>query len=91
MAPALSLKIRDEEWQKIDGDDLLLGPVLSINGTPMHLEAWAVCMVDGVQTTVSERRDEDFGHIHYAVAGDGPFETTTIRGREYVLIATPHC
>jgi hypothetical protein len=35
--------------------------------------------------------DDDLDLHHQAAHGDGPFQTMTIRGREYVVVLTPHC
>lgn len=57
-----------------------------IAGTTMFLEAWEVTETATLQTPVHE----GFREALDALPGDGPFATTTIKGRQYVLVATPH-
>lgn len=92
----IQLHITDDEWENAgaDTDDpasTLLTTII-INGTPMHLEAIAVLPPDehGIVRAAGDR-DDDLAAIHGAVGADGGWTQTTIRGREYVLIATPHC
>lgn len=94
----MQLTVPDEAWTNTNAPDeapRLLTTVV-INGTLMHLEAIAVHMhatppeTTPIQEAVNSDEDEDLGLIFNAVAADGPWDTTTIDGREYVLIATPH-
>ncbi len=58
-----------------------------INGTPMHLEAYAVTDEDG-QRAADEAFADDLASLQNIQ--DTSFRTTTINEREYVLVATPH-
>lgn len=87
--------VPESAWQEsADGPAHLLAQ-LSVNGLPMHLEAWEVAdfPVDGGASTEQRAvdRDEDLAMIFNAVAADAAFRTLTVRGRTYVLVATPHC
>lgn len=64
-----------------------LGAAFTINGHPLHLEAWALADdSEGIQVSLTEYPD-DLDHIS-AISGDGGrFMTTTIKGREYMLVA----
>lgn len=88
------ITIPDDAWEPNNALDDPLAALLTtvfVNGLPLHLEAWEVFTdTDGVQHAKTPY-DEDFGAIHNAVHGDGPFMTTSINGRNYVIIATPYC
>lgn len=92
---AANLTIPDDVWQDTKADEDGSAPrlltTLVINGLHMHLEAVAVEMTAGFQTTANAEEDERFGDLHSGAGGDGPFHTTTIRGREFVVFATPYC
>lgn len=88
----VEVAVPDHAWQVADYDDeappehyLLASLVL--NGTAMHLEAFLVAPGSDPQRTYAS--DEALTVIAHAMGADGPWETTTVRGREYVLIATP--
>jgi hypothetical protein len=68
-------------------DDHLLATV-TICGVDFHVDAFAVRMVKGVQT--ASQYDEDLGDLHRIVGAEGPFQTVTIRRRNYVLVLTPY-
>lgn len=63
---------------------------IRIAGLDMHLEAWAVTTdADGMQQATEEtRRAEEFDQL--CTMMDTTFETVEIRGRQYILIATPY-
>lgn len=98
----MELTIPDSEWEEAgeggdNGDDpttrLTLPGGLYINGTPHHVEAWAVSYEDGDygKRQVCDFSDESYEHVFYGVGGDDEWMTTTINGREYVIIITPFC
>lgn len=62
---------------------------LTIEGVPMHLEAIPVSEYESEQTA------DESGDLYDALrvwnACGEPFVTATIKGREWLLIATPHC
>ena len=86
--PILSLSIPDDAWMEDRKGDRLLA-ILVVNGTFHHLEAIRVIENDdGIQQAASEDLSETFEAI-YAIGGEGPFDTVTMRGSEYVLVVTP--
>lgn len=86
--PVLALSVPDDAWMEDrDGDRLLA--ILVLNGTFHHLEAIRVIEDDnGIQQAASEDLAATFEAI-YAIGGEGPFDTVTLRGGEYVLVITP--
>ena len=99
----VSITIPEDQWELIGFDDdgnenaSRLLATIKINGTQFHLEA--------VEVREGERRssvDVDAPEQEYvdapdwiqeaiAASADGePVQTITIKGREYVLIATPY-
>lgn len=100
---AAPIVIPDDAWQQTGGyiedaegkpdESARLLATIEINGTPMHLEAYAIKCgprdepeEDGVALV-----DADADEAVCSIIGDGgwPPMLTTIMGREYVLIATP--
>jgi len=77
-------------WNDIEGDATCLKSVISICGTLMHLEAIQVQYVgrDRVQQAVNPRLEDDFNVLR-RYGSEGQFETTDIKGKTYVLVATP--
>jgi hypothetical protein len=61
----------------------------SIAGCPMHLEAHEVRTDNDCQEAVGSG-SELLYHLEQISGGDGPWITTTIEGKEYIIIATPH-
>ena len=86
--PVLALSVPDDAWvEDRDGDRLLA--ILVLNGTFHHLEAIRVIDDDdGIQQAASEDLATTFEAM-YAIGGEGPFDTVTMRGGEYVLVVTP--
>lgn len=66
----------------------LLGTIV-INGCDLHLEALAVSRDGDMQIWSTDAGE--LSALHDAVGAGGPWQTVTINGREYVLIATPYC
>lgn len=68
---------------------------IEINGCPMHLEAYAVAYGEKTETSYGEQHFadgctfEDCEHGFYSFV-EGAARSIEIKGREYVLIATPH-
>ena len=75
-------------WRDTRGDATKLHCVISVSGTLLHLEAIQVHEVDGVQQAVNLELEQDFTLISL-FGSEGQFETTEIRGGQYVLVATP--
>jgi hypothetical protein len=91
----VDVRFPEDQWHENDALEdptvALNGPILVINGLPMHLEAWAVHDDhDGIQQA-DDYYAEDYEKLHEAVHADGAFTTATIRGREYIVVASPHC
>jgi hypothetical protein len=94
MATEVIVTVPDDAWEDGSYDDDAparhrLVATLVVNGTRLHLEAHLV--VPGADPQRTFAGDEDVAAIHHAVGGDGPWQTTTIDGRAYVLVATPFC
>jgi hypothetical protein len=84
-----TLAIAPEQWNDVEGDGSRLVAIVVINGVSLHLEALEVqAGADGVQRVVSPILEDGF-LAFTQTATDGPFETATINGRAYVLIAFP--
>jgi hypothetical protein len=71
-----------------------LSAMVTINGTAFFAEAYA--LVHDEQQAAGRQQaavqdDDDLDLHHQAAHGDGPFQNTTIRGREYVVVLTPSC
>jgi len=75
-----------------DGDQRSrLTTTIVINGTMFHLDAYEVRDGAGGYQEAVQGGDNDLNHYAGAAGADGPFSTTTIDGRQYVLFATPFC
>jgi hypothetical protein len=86
--PILALSIPDDAWMEDRKGDRLLA-ILVLNGTFHHLEAIRVIDDDdGIQQAASEDLAATLNAM-YAIGGEGPFDTVTMRGSEYVLVVTP--
>lgn len=94
---ALRLDVADDAWEP-SGEDhdptARLNASLVINGVQhMHLEAHAIRWEGdpSAEQMVSDTPwPEDLDHLYAFVNPGTPFTTTTINGREYVLVAFPH-
>lgn len=99
-----SITIRPEAWVRTGSDaeqtdddpaSRLLTSIV-INGTHMHLEAYAVKEADGETHPYSKgdqiAADQMFEDDVATFQGvfECAFDTTEINGRDYILIATPH-
>lgn len=98
MRPTITIEIPEDAWEPAHedneeegerADDRLITTIV-INRTPMHLEAWAV-ENDGDNIQQHPAYPDDLSNLASAVGADGHFDTTTINGRDYVLVASPHC
>lgn len=92
--PTVTLDVPDELW--VDEGDGRLRLTLSVNGYSMHLEAWAVTYDKMFSQHLADNGDEipddqPLDDLAAAVNADGSFETTHIRGQEYILVASPFC
>ena len=84
-----ALEITDDAWMNGGVDDDHLTAILVINGTFHHLEAIRVIEEDdGHQRAASAGFDDSLDAL-YALGGDGPFDTVTIRGASYILAVIP--
>lgn len=98
----LRITIPDDAWEETgsgsgtpeaereEGDDprSRLLTQLNINGCPMHLEAYAVKPDTDIQEAADPTFADDIERLQ--AMQDARFVTTTIREREYILVATPH-
>lgn len=75
-------------WRDDRGDATKLHCVISISGTMLHLEAIEVHTVNGEQQAVNPELADDFTYV-CLFGSEGPFDTTEINGKRYVLVATP--
>lgn len=94
----IEITIDDNEWepcgwsgpdQPLNFDRIVFSGALKINEVPFHLEGWAVTEENEIQTPVTD--PAGFTAIYNAVGSDGVWRSVNIGGREYVLVATPHC
>lgn len=82
------LTVSEDAWIQGRNRDHLVA-ILVINGTFHHLEAVRVIEDDeGIQKAASEDLTETFDAM-FQIGGEGPFDTVTMRGAEYVLVVTP--
>jgi len=93
----MQLTIPESDWEKTGSEEdpasRLYYTGMSINGLSMHVEAIAVIEKDeqhdyGEQTAADIMFEDEVGTLQDMC--DTAFQTTTINGREYVLVATPH-
>lgn len=75
-------------WRDSRGDASKLHCVISISGTMMHLEAIQVQVSGDEQQAVNPDLTDDFLYLSL-YGSEGPFDTTDINGKSYVLVATP--
>lgn len=91
----IQVRFPDLQWEPNDAMDdpgaQLRGPVLVVNGLPLHMEAWAVTYDEEGMQQGAEEWVDDFEKLHEAVHADGSFSTMTLNGREYIVICTPFC
>jgi hypothetical protein len=91
----VTVNIPDEAWEQNDSlenpSDRLLATLI-VNTTFMHLEAWAVAYnEDEAMQHLADGDDDDLDRLSEAVHADGSFQITRIRGRDYILVASPFC
>ena len=87
-----AIDVPEDAWRDADYDETApsghrLVAAIVVNGTPMQLEAYLVDPEADPQRTVVH--DETVALIHDAVAAGSRWQTTDIRGRPYLLVATP--
>lgn len=90
-----SISVPDSEW-KLSGEYLddphrrLLAHIV-ICGTSMHLEAYEAIRRSDEDGGGIRLYDDDADRALSIFVGEGGFpnDTTTIRGREYIIVATP--
>jgi hypothetical protein len=63
--------------------------ILTINDVDHHFEAIAVSNVNGFQTAEAPMLEKSLRLYLAAAAAMRPFNTVTIRGRQYVLLLIP--
>lgn len=100
MKQELKITVPDDAWEpsgpELDAEypaggypeSRLLASVV-INGTPMRLEAYEVTRDEDGQRAADITFADDVEHLQ-AMQDVARFQTTTINGREYILVATLH-
>lgn len=89
----MNIKIPAHQWEECGHEEnprsrLLAG--ITINGCPMHLEAYEVTESDdrhGLQGFVEQFGDCENAFYEFT---EGAAQTVEIAGRHYVLVATPY-
>lgn len=100
--PVYALTIPDDAWVANSGLDndpeaCLFATLVLNDDLYLHVEAWAVTYADEgdrigtVQRAAHDLYEDNFGDLHAAVGADGHFDTLTIKGREYIVLASPFC
>lgn len=84
--------IPDDAWKDEDGNGHRLLAQIRVNGIGFHVTAIAVCEGDdGVQHACDADEEWELDAIADIGRAGGAWQTLTIKGREYVVFATPHC
>ena len=89
-----SLEIPESEWHETGavGDRSHLLAAITVNNLDFHVEAFEVNDLDPFgQVAAQKYHDEAFERWSAAASPDGPFETVSIGGRNYVLFMSPFC
>lgn len=87
-----TMTIPDEAWEETPGSNgSSLHYSITLNGVGMHLDAIEIDPKSDPQTPVDLSDAERFNEWSFAAGPDGPFETITIKGREYAVFASPFC
>lgn len=90
------VNLPDGVWRPVGDEDLpggekaKLTTSITIADTRMHLDAWQVDP-DARSLQAALQDDTGLSEVAAGVGADGRFETTTIDGHEYVIVATPYC
>lgn len=92
-----TLEIPDESWEECGTEEpwhVLVASIV-VAGCPMHLEAWAVYRDDAEQPDwMTSLRchpyEERWAQAHNLFEPDNTFRSVQIRGRDYVLFASPY-
>lgn len=80
--------ISGEEGSPSPNDSVLKG-TMTIAGAGFHVTALEVEKIDGEQRVKHERTEAELDGLFTFATPDGPFETATIDGREYVIYIVP--
>lgn len=91
---AIEIEIPDDIWEEVGSDEDLRSRLYCsflIGGVYHHVEAIAVKMEGHYQKAVDSEFDGVLDGMYEISTPDKPFQTITIRGREYVLTMTPFC
>jgi hypothetical protein len=85
------LHVPSGAWQDVSEyqDESILQMIVLVEGVSHQLMATEVRMRDSVQCAADQRHDESLAQMR-ACGASGPFQTVSIRGRDYVLTMTPH-
>jgi hypothetical protein len=85
-----SITILDHAWQECEDDPTCSSRLLTtivINGQSMHLEAYEI---ETRTDDLIHLADEDVDKAYGLIQSDACPETIELRGKRYVLIATPY-
>lgn len=83
------LTVVDAAWMRTGNDDDHLTAILVINGTFHHVDAIRVIENDDAIQVAASDAHADTVDALFALGGDGPFDTVTLRGGTYVLVVIP--
>jgi hypothetical protein len=89
-----TLVIPDDHWEAVgEGDDIrarLLAQVV-VCGTMMHDESFQADPESDPQCPVADAISEEaWDRLANGLDSDGRFMTTSIAGREYIVVISPH-
>jgi hypothetical protein len=87
--PVRELTIPDEDWMRGGENADHLTTILVINGTFHHLEAIRVCEDEDGRQHAADPAFEESVDAMYQIGGEGPFDTVSINGDSYLLVAIP--
>lgn len=80
-----AIALPDNQWIEVEGSNAgVLIQSIWVNATMFHFTAIEV-RTNGEGIQVATTDDELFGALHAAHNAEGHYQTTTIKGREYVL------
>jgi hypothetical protein len=92
---AVVVDVPESAWEPTGSEEdptSRLLAALVVCGYYHHLEAYAVKEdPEGYQQIADPLFSENFEGMCSLGGPDGPFQTITIKGREYVLAMTPYC
>lgn len=76
-----------EAWDVVDDNAMVAS--MTVAGVRMHVTAYRVTNVDETGVQHCDGYDEELGLLWHVFGMDGPSETATIGGAEWLLFAEP--